>query len=51
MITKITQPIICNGTLIGTLVEYRVLGILYYKKILYMPDQYGLTGYNYITRI
>lgn len=58
MIKKVTIPIIeklnDNGDLVvvGTKVEYRLLGILLYRKELYMPAKYGLVYYNnYQTRI
>lgn len=58
MITKITTPIVKkfngNGDLevVGTKVEYRLLGILLYRKILYLPQHYGVSNYDdYYTRI
>lgn len=58
MIKKVTTPIIekFNGDgdliVVGTRVEYRMFGILLYKKKLYLPLKYGVTGYlDYYIRI
>lgn len=54
MITKTTEPIISgyanlagNNVVIGTKVEYRLFGILLYKKILYTPNKYGLKCWDH----
>lgn len=52
MIKKVTTPIIEKSvvysilTVVGTKVEYRIFGILLYKKILYLPLKYGVKEYN-----
>lgn len=51
MITKTTTPIIeCirgMAAVVGTKVEYRFLGILLVRKILYMPKRYGVEVYDF----
>lgn len=51
MITKKTTPIIeqVNGysAVVGTKVEYRLFGILLYRKVLYLPNKYGVKEYDY----
>ena len=53
MMTKKTEPIIGNeeGTgnsiVIGTQVEYRLFGILLYKKTVLSPEAFGIKEYNY----
>ena len=51
MIKKETTPIIeqVNGysAVVGTKVEYRLFGILLYRKILYLPNRYGVKEYDY----
>lgn len=49
MMTKTIEPIISgcanlvgNNPVIGTKVEYRLFGILLYKKLFYNPSKYGL---------
>lgn len=48
MITKTVEPIIEKGSsmtgcnVVGTKVEYRLLGILLYKKVLYTPNKNGM---------
>lgn len=47
MITKTVEPIMdsyamVRGTVVGTKVEYRVFGILLYKKILHTPFMHGI---------
>lgn len=53
MITKTTTPIVENtaGRVIGTKVEYRLFGILLYKKVLLTPLKYGIVDYEYHTSI
>lgn len=51
MITKTTEPIIDGVVVVGTKVEYRFFGILFYKKTLYTPDKYGIKEYYYQTSI
>lgn len=51
MITKKTTPIIdivnCQFAVTGTKVEYRLFGILLYRKILYLPNRHGVKEYDY----
>lgn len=48
MITKTVEPIMENGasmtgcTVVGTKIEYRLFGILFYKKVLYTPQKNGM---------
>lgn len=49
MITKTVEPILSDcaslaggNAVIGTKVEYRLFGILLYKKVLYTPNKYGV---------
>ena len=46
MITKKTTPIIetinLKSTVTGSIVEYRIFGILFYKKTLVLPVKYGI---------
>ncbi len=60
MLTKKITPVIpaqnhssSNGRMpmLGTVVEYRFLGILIYKKTLVSPSNYGLNEFEYQTRI
>lgn len=53
MLTKMIEPILSanaaqasGSTVIGTKVEYRLFGILLYKKVLYTPNKYGLTYWD-----
>lgn len=48
LITPIIEQINKNGDMIvvGTKVEYRLLGILLYKKEFYNPEKYGVYRYN-----
>ena len=43
MIRKKIMPIIdsVSGSVTGTTIEYRILGILVYEKTLYLPNKYG----------
>jgi len=48
MFTKKTTPIIRNSNsspsgIVGTITEYRFLGVLIYKKTLHSPEYYGVT--------
>ncbi len=58
MLTKTITPILGNEntiyaeTVIGTRVEYRLFGILFYKKQLFTPACYGIKSWeNYQFRI
>lgn len=53
MIKKVTSPILSeDGKKVdGTKVEYRLLGILLYKKVLINPEASGIEYYTYQTRI
>ena len=44
---KTTSPIFSGGKVAGTKVEYRLFGILLYKKVLYTPMWYGIEHYDY----
>ena len=50
MIKKVTTPIlgfaIGDNAIIGTRVEYRLFGILLYRKELYTPQAYGIHRYE-----
>ena len=49
MITKTTTPLIsdCNEPqIIGSQTEYRVFGLLIYRKILYFPNKYGIDSWD-----
>lgn len=52
MIKKVTTPIIKSAinigdnAVIGTRVEYRLFGILLYRKELYTPEAYGIHRYE-----
>jgi hypothetical protein len=50
MITKTIEPIITStntgSAVVGTTIEYRFLGILFYKKILHTPAKYGIKEYD-----
>lgn len=52
MIKKVTTPLIGrygkDGDLVvaGTRVEYRIFGILLYRKELYNPELYGVYNYD-----
>lgn len=52
MIKKLTAPILeqlnddGDMVVVGTKVEYRLLGILLYKKELYTPQKYGVYSYD-----
>ena len=49
MITKTTFPIL-SGTarnrVIGTRAEYRLFGLLIYRKTIYLPSYYGLESWD-----
>lgn len=53
MMTKKTEPIIEyeeeteTFIVIGTKVEYRLFGILLYKKTFLSPEAFGIKEYNY----
>ena len=47
MMTRTTSPIFSGGKVAGTKVEYRLFGILLYKKVLYTPMWYGIEHYDY----
>ena len=53
MMTKKTEPIIEyeeeteTFIVIGTKVEYRLFGILIYKKTFLSPEAFGIKEYNY----
>lgn len=54
MLTKTTDPIMSdctnlagNNAVIGTKVEYRLFGILLYKKILHTPNKYGVVHWDH----
>lgn len=53
MITKTTEPILSNNAnmarteVIGTKVEYRLFGILLYKKECFTPNKYGLVNWGH----
>ncbi|MFA6727382.1 MAG: hypothetical protein WCS17_04075 [Prevotella sp.] len=53
MFTKKITPIIINkqqglsDAVVGTTVEYRLLGILLYKKELFLPSYYGIKEYEF----
>jgi hypothetical protein len=50
MITKTINPIISASDVIGTIIEFRIFGILFYKKTLKTPTAYGFKGdYVFIT--
>jgi hypothetical protein len=62
MLTKTTTPIMSckNGasesqkgvnSVIGTEVEYRIFGILLYRKTMYTPVKYGCVDFEYQIRI
>lgn len=60
MITKIIVPIMdgtfsINGItapiVMGTRVEYRILGLLFYRKIMYTPARYGLKEWQFTPHI
>lgn len=53
MLTKTITPILGKGkTVIGTIVQYRLLGILLYKKQLFTPRCWGIKSWdNYQFRI
>ena len=49
MITKTTTPLISDWKdpqIIGTRTEYRVFGLLIYRKILYLPNNYGIDSWD-----
>ena len=50
MITKTTTPIILSEggkqRVTGTRIEYRVFGLLIYRKILYLPNKYGIDSWD-----
>lgn len=50
MFTKEITPIISSaqsGSVVGTLVRYKLFGILLYRKRIYYPNYYGLTSWDY----
>ncbi|WP_163308911.1 hypothetical protein [Dysgonomonas sp. 521] len=51
MIRKTTRPIVDKNTVIGTKTEYRLLGILLYRKELYTPACYGFKVYEFYPSI
>lgn len=55
MITKTINPIIdATGTariVVGTRVEYRLFGLLIYRKTMFTPEKYGITEYEFNHRI
>ncbi len=55
MFTKEITPIISSAQgdpgVVGTLVEYKLFGILLYRKRMYNPSYYGLTEWDYDWRI
>lgn len=52
MVTKRIKPIIENEKVVGTEVEYRMFGILLYKKIGFNPNKYGLKYWDtYMTNL
>lgn len=54
MLVKTIEPIIescaslasCDNV-IGTKVEYRLFGILLYKKLFFTPGKYGIKNWNH----
>lgn len=52
MITKVTVPLIRESKVVGTQVTYKFFGMRIYKKVLYLPENYGIDLYeNYQTSI
>lgn len=53
MITKTIEPIInlTNESVIGTDIQYRIFGLLIYRKTMYSPEKYGIKEYDYSIRI
>lgn len=55
MLTKEITPIVSskqNGPgVVGTLVEYKLFGILLYRKRMYNPNYYGLKEWEFTHRI
>ena len=55
MFTKEITPIISSAqgepSVVGTLVEYKLLGILLYRKKMYNPNYYGLKEWEFTHRI
>ena len=55
MISKFIKPLIDpdpNGMgVVGTRVEYRLFGILIYRKVMHSPSYYGITEWDFTHRI
>jgi len=51
MITKTINPILSGTKVAGTVVEYRLFGILICRKTLYLPTYFGAEEYDLIYRI
>lgn len=55
MFTKEITPIISSAQggpgVVGTLVEYKLFGILLYRKRMYNPSYYGLTEWEFTHHI
>lgn len=50
MIKKSVWPVIGDKKVIGTVIEYRVLGVLVYKKELILPQSFGIEDYQWQVR-
>lgn len=55
MITKTINPIIDANIVprivIGTRIEYRLFGLLIYRKTMFTPEKYGIAEYEFNYRI
>lgn len=55
MFTKEITPIISSAQsgpgVVGTLVKYKLFGLLLYRKRMYTPEYYGLSDWNFTYRI
>ncbi len=50
-ITPIIEEINSSPDVIGTRIEYRLFGLLLYRKTMYTPAKYGCKEWQFIHRI
>lgn len=51
LISKLSYPMISEGSVIGSIAEYRVLGILLFRKVEEYPMKHGVASWDYYKSI